>query len=58
MKVGSLVKCLPTGEHAIVVKCLGADAKSPDFRFWIVQFLNGVLDTRRESFMEVVSESR
>ena len=57
MKVGSLVKS-PSGEHAIVVRCLCADAESLDFRFWLVEFLNGTRDTMRESFMEIISESR
>ncbi len=57
MKVGDLVKS-PSGEHAIVVRCLCGDAESLDFRFWLVQFLDGTRDTLRESFMELVNASR
>mgnify|MGYP003131119185 FL=1 len=57
MKVGDLVKS-PSGEHAIVVRCLCGDAESLDFRFWLVQFLDGTRDTLRESFLEVISASR
>ena len=57
MKVGNLVKS-PSGEHAIVVRCLCDDAESLDFRFWLVEFVNGTRDTMRESFMELVNESR
>ena len=57
MKVGDLVKS-PSGEHAIVVRCLCGDAESLDFRFWLVEFVNGTRDTMRESFMELVNESR
>ncbi len=57
MKVGSLVKS-PYGEHAIVVRCLGGDAESPDFRFWLVEFLSGTRDTMKESAMEIINASR
>ena len=57
MEVGSLVKS-PSGEHAIVIRCLCGDAESLDFRFWLVEFLNGTRDTIRESFMETINEAR
>ena len=57
MQVGNLVK-LPSGKHAVVVRCLCGDAESLDFRFWLVECFDGTRNTTRESSMEIISASR
>ena len=59
MKVGDLVQEMGAGVEriALVIRCLHS-GENPHHTHWLVQFLDGTRDTLRESYLEVISESR